>query len=121
MADPSVVRVALAALEQQPPAQPASYLDFTLWLSQAVADWPASQLAMLLLVVFSVVSWAIIIYKWMHLRTARNQSEEFLESFWQAKRLDSVYQQSEEFQKSPISQVFRAGYIELARLKKTSG
>ncbi|MCC7381104.1 MAG: protein TolQ [Deltaproteobacteria bacterium] len=76
---------------------------------------------MLLLVIFSIVSWGIIIYKALHLRTARGQSEEFLEAFWQAKRLDAVYQQSESFQKSPISQVFRAGYIELARLKKTSG
>jgi biopolymer transport protein TolQ len=123
--DPAVIQVALTTLEQAqpaapPPAAPDAYLDFTLALSQAIAHWPASQLAMALLVVFSVVSWGIIIYKAMHLRTARGQSEEFLEAFWQAKRLDAVYQQSETFQKSPISQVFRAGYIELARLKKTS-
>ncbi|MFO0722955.1 MAG: protein TolQ [Myxococcota bacterium] len=74
-----------------------------------------------LLVLFSIVSWGIIIYKAVHIRTARAQSEDFLEAFWQAKRLDSVYQQSEAFQKSPISQTFRAGYIELARLKKNSG
>ena len=74
-----------------------------------------------LLVVFSIVSWAIIAMKAVQLRTARRESEDFLDAFWQAKRLDAIYKESEMLLKSPISQVFRAGYIELARLKKTSG
>jgi biopolymer transport protein TolQ len=123
-ADPAVIQVGLTGLAQAQaaPAAPShgAYMDLSLALSQAIADWPASQLAMLLLVIFSIVSWGIIIYKALHLRTARTQSEAFLEAFWQAKRLDAVYQQSETFQRSPISQVFRAGYIELARLKKSS-
>jgi biopolymer transport protein TolQ len=116
-----VIPVAVIALEQTKPAAADGYLEFTMSLSQAISHWPASQLAMALLVLFSVVSWGIIIYKAVALRTARGQSEEFLEAFWQAKRLDAVYQQSEQFTKSPVSQTFRAGYIELARLKKTSG
>jgi biopolymer transport protein TolQ len=120
VADPTAIHVALSTLEQTKQGGDA-YTDLTLSLSQAIGHWPASQLAMGLLVLFSVVSWGIIIYKAVHIRTARAQSEDFLEAFWQAKRLDSVYQQSEQFQKSPISQTFRAGYIELARLKKTSG
>ncbi len=116
-----VIPVAVVALEQTQPSSGSAVADFSMTLSQAVAHWPASQLAMGLLVLFSIVSWGIIIYKAIALRTARGQSEEFLEAFWQAKRLDSVYQQSEQFNKSPVSQTFRAGYIELARLKKTSG
>lgn len=115
-----VIPVAVVALEQTQATSGDAVADFTMTLSQAVAHWPASQLAMGLLVLFSIVSWGIIIYKAIALRTARGQSEEFLEAFWQAKRLDSVYQQSEQFAKSPVSQTFRAGYIELARLKKTS-
>jgi len=118
MAGSEVIQVAVTTLEQTHAAD--SVGDFSMSLSRAIGHWPASQLAMALLVLFSVVSWGIIIYKALALRTARNQSEEFLEAFWQAKRLDAVYQQSEEFVKSPISQTFRAGYIELARLKKTS-
>jgi biopolymer transport protein TolQ len=118
--DPTAIHVALTTLEQSAAKSGDSYVDFTHQLSQSVSDWPASQLSMALLVVFSVVSWGIIAYKALALRTARNQSEEFLEAFWQAKRLDAVYQQSEQFPKSPISQTFRAGYIELARLKKTA-
>ena len=78
----------------------------------------AEQVVMLLLLGFSIISWAIIAYKWKMLRKAYQQSEEFLDSFWASKRLDTIYQKSEDLSGSPVSQVFRAGYIELAKLKK---
>jgi biopolymer transport protein TolQ len=40
----------------------------------------------------------------------------FLETFWQSKRLDSIYQAAERLDSSPISQVFRAGYVELSKV-----
>ena len=78
----------------------------------------AEQIVMLFLLGFSIISWAIIAYKWKMLRKAYRQSEEFLDSFWASKRLDTIYQRSEDLSDSPVSQVFRAGYIELAKLKK---
>lgn len=74
-------------------------------------------LVLLLLVILSIVSWFIIIYKWLYLRRARKESLQFLDIFWQSKRLDSIYQSAEEFTRSPVSQVFKAGYIELSKLK----
>ena len=41
--------------------------------------------------------------------------------FWQSKRLDAIYQSAEEYPRSPISQVFKAGYIELTKLKSAEG
>ena len=67
---------------------------------------------------FSVISWAIIAYKYRTLRRAYSESEVFLDAFWSSKRLDAIYQRSESLSASPVSQVFRAGYIELAKLKK---
>jgi len=72
---------------------------------------------LVLLVVFSLVSWYIIGYKAIYLRRAQGESAEFLENFWQSKRLDAIYQLSENLKLSPISQVFRAGYVELSKLK----
>ncbi len=72
---------------------------------------------LLLLVAFSLISWYIIGYKAYYLRKAQAESIEFLESFWQSKRLDAIYQVSENLRRSPISQVFRAGYVELSKLK----
>ncbi|MEE2962120.1 MAG: protein TolQ [Myxococcota bacterium] len=76
------------------------------------------QVVMLILGGFSAISWAIIIYKYAMMRRAFNQSESFLDTFWSSKRLDVIYQESEGLGESPVSQVFRAGYIELAKLKR---
>lgn len=82
---------------------------------------PIGFTALMVLILFSVVSWAIIIFKGMSLRQARLASDGFVNAFWEAKRLDEMYQETEKFAKSPVAQVFRSGYIELARLKKRSG
>jgi biopolymer transport protein TolQ len=72
----------------------------------------------LILILLSVVSWMIIGYKGIALMAAQRASGRFLEAFWGAKRLDAVYQAAEGLKRSPVAQVFRAGYIELAKLQK---
>jgi len=74
-------------------------------------------LVLLVLAAFSFISWYIIGYKALYLRRARRESQEFLEAFWQSKRLDAIFQLTDSMKTSPISQVFRAGYIELSKLK----
>jgi biopolymer transport protein TolQ len=73
---------------------------------------------LLLLVAFSVASWGIIVLKWMALKQAQKLSVEFLETFWQSKRLDEIFQRSEDMTTSPLAQVFRAGYQELVKIKQ---
>jgi len=73
-------------------------------------------LVLLILVMFSVASWAIILSKHRTLSHARGQSEEFLDAFWKNQRLDALYEKSERWIDSPVSKVFRAGYRELSRL-----
>ncbi|MBA2663722.1 MAG: protein TolQ [Bradymonadaceae bacterium] len=72
---------------------------------------------LILLAVISVISWYIIGFKLLTLRKARAESVKFLEIFWQSKRLDAIYQSAEGFSRAPVSQVFKAGYIELSKLK----
>jgi len=69
------------------------------------------------LAIMSLISWFIIGYKWLYLYRAQRESLQFLEVFWQSKRLDAIFQQAEQYENSPISQVFKAGYIELSKLK----
>jgi biopolymer transport protein TolQ len=79
---------------------------------------------LLLLLGASAVSWAIILKKWLQIRRAQDESVKFLETFWQSKRLDAIYQAAGSLSASPISQVFRAGYVELSKVtaqKKESG
>ncbi len=77
---------------------------------------PVGIFVLLLLLGASVASWAIIALKYFHIRQAQKQSVEFLDIFWQSKRLDAIYQAAEKLSVSPISQVFRAGYIELSKV-----
>ena len=70
-----------------------------------------------ILIVLSVLSWVIIAYKGIALGAAARETSKFLETFWQAKRLDAVYQTADGLKRSPVAQVFRAGYVELAKLQ----
>jgi len=72
---------------------------------------------LLLLLFFSLVGWYIIGYKFFYLHKAHKESEKFLEQFWKSKHLDAIYQTAEKLKRSPISQVFKAGYIELSKIK----
>jgi biopolymer transport protein TolQ len=74
------------------------------------------QLVLVGLLLMSIVCWAIILQKWFRLRAAARQSARFLELFWQSKRLDKVYERCGRFRKSPVAEVFKAGYQELAKI-----
>jgi biopolymer transport protein TolQ len=79
---------------------------------------PVALGVLLLLVGFSVVSWGIILLKVLSIRQAQKSSVEFLEHFWQIKRLDEIFTRSEQMTQSPLAQVFRAGYQELVKVKQ---
>ncbi len=88
------------------------------WLEVITHSGPIGFFTLLVLVTFSIVSWAIIFSKWRSLRKAQGQSVTFLETFWQSKRLDAIFQVTDKLPVSPLAQIFRSGYIELAKLKK---
>ena len=69
-----------------------------------------------LLLAASAISWAIIVKKWMQVRRAQDESVRFLETFWNSKRLDAIYEKAETLTASPLGQVFRAGYVELSKV-----
>ncbi|MBN2644572.1 MAG: protein TolQ [Desulfuromonadaceae bacterium] len=79
---------------------------------------PVVKLVLLILVYFSVVSWTIIFYKWKILRRAMRESKGFLDCFWNTRRLDGIAQELREYPNSPLSQLFREGYQELAKVQR---
>ena len=70
---------------------------------------------LLLLLAFSVLSWAIILSKWSVLRRARVQSGRFLRAFRKAQRLQDMAAVAEQFRPSPLVGVFESGYEEFKR------
>lgn len=96
----------------------AAGLDYWEIVTQAAL---VEQLVLLVLAASSVASWTIIFRKTLQLRQAQKESVAFLETFWTSKRLDAIYQAAEKLPASPVSQVFRAGYTELSKLKAEQG
>lgn len=74
------------------------------------------QLTLLVLISLSVISWAIIIEKRKQFRSAQQSNSPFLDSFWKATSLDSIYQQVQTNSQSPLSRIFKTGYVELQKL-----
>ncbi len=71
-------------------------------------------LAVLLL--FSVLSWTIIIFKYGLIRKAMSESRDFLDYFFEVSSLDKVFGESERYRNGALARVFRAGYIEYRAL-----
>ena len=66
----------------------------------------------------SVLSLFVIFYKLVAISQAQSQSITFLDRFWESKRLDDIFRVAETLKYSPLAAMFRAGYIELSKVKK---
>ncbi len=87
---------------------------------EIIRDASFIELAVLLLLMgVSVASWALIAMKAAQLSKARAQSLTFLDTFWKASRLETIYQTAQKLDGSPLSKVFCAGYEELSKLAQT--
>jgi biopolymer transport protein TolQ len=77
------------------------------WIVQAV---------MILLAIMFVVGLYIIIYKRLYIGRAAQESSRFIDAFWKSRDIEQIYKQAQALRNSPISQMFVAGYTELAKL-----
>jgi biopolymer transport protein TolQ len=73
---------------------------------------------MLILLLFSVISWAIIFVKFRILGKARRETESFLELFWEEKEFKKIYAECEDLRYSPLARLFSAGYAEFTRIRR---
>ena len=76
---------------------------------------PVAKTVLVLLLAFSLLSWAIILSKWSVLRRARVQSGRFLRAFRKAQRLQDIAAVADQFRPSPLVGVFDNGYEEFKR------
>ncbi len=72
----------------------------------------------LILIALVVLSFFVIFYKLVHVSQAQSQSIQFLDRFWESKRLDDIYRVTDQLKYSPLAAMFRAGYVELSKVKK---
>lgn len=82
-------------------------------LDLLVQTGPVAKVVLLLLLAFSILSWAIIYVKWKRLNQLRTQSEQFLRTFRKAHRLSDFNIAMENFPPHPLKAVFESGYREV--------
>jgi biopolymer transport protein TolQ len=74
-----------------------------------------AQVVLVILLIFSIMSWSIILTKWAAIKRARAQSGRFLRAFRKAQRLQDIAAISDQFKPSPLVAVFDNAYDEYRR------
>ncbi len=99
----AVMDASAAAVETTDIAGGGHSMFYLFWQADIVV-----KIALLLLVGFSVISWAIIITKYRQLKSFRQRTYHFLNAFWQTKSLDQMTAKGS-FRKSPVFNIFKSG------------
>jgi biopolymer transport protein TolQ len=73
---------------------------------------------LLILLLFSVISWAIIFLKFRLLSKAKQETASFLDVFWETRELKKIYATCENLKFSPLARLFMAGYSEFTRIRQ---
>jgi len=74
---------------------------------------------LLLLILLSVMSWAVIFNKWRFYRKTRQEAEDFSQAFWGGTDMDTVLAGiPQRYPNSPLPNIFQAGYREFMRQKR---
>jgi biopolymer transport protein TolQ len=74
---------------------------------------PVSKAVLLVLILFSIASWAIILFKLWTLSRAERQSSAFLDVFRRSSKFSEVQAVCKTLAESPLVGIFQAGYAEL--------
>ncbi len=72
------------------------------------------KVCLVILALFSISSWAVIVYKFLHIRQARVQTDGFIRVCNHGSgQLDEAFKVAADFPDSPLAQILREGYLEL--------
>ena len=102
--------VALALLAQGAPDAGPGGIDFVHLIANA--SWIAKSVLFILLL-FSAISWGIILYKLWQFRRAARQSSMFLQVFRKSTKFSEVQAVCASVPATPLVGIFQAGYAEL--------
>jgi len=84
------------------------------FLSLILNATPIGKFTILVLLIFSVVSWAVIIFKLSEYAKARKNSAKFIDYFRKSKNFSDINKFAGMFRNNPISEIFKSGYRELS-------
>ncbi len=75
---------------------------------------------LLVLFIFSVVSWAIIFIKYRYYRKIKQENESFNEDYLRSSKLSDILPAAKKYSFSTIAEVFRVGYSELVQTNQSA-
>lgn len=78
------------------------------------------QFVLLLLFIFSVVSWAIILMKYFAYRKINKENDHFLSIYMKGTKLSEIYPESKKMSHSTLAGVFNSGYNELVKIARVA-
>lgn len=83
----------------------------------------AVQVVMLILLILSIVSWVIIVQRWLVLSSAQKGVFGFEQRFWSGMDLSQLYKEGSQMQQDNVpvvgmENIFRAGFKEFMRLRQ---
>lgn len=90
-------------------------------VSMITGSGPVVILVLTVLTVFSIVSWAIIAWKFTQIRRSMKESGDFLDSFFDHQNPERLFELTENTRHGALPRVFRAGYIEYSALRDRFG
>ena len=99
--------------------QDAAY-DLTIWGLFADADLVV-QIVLVMLLLASFWTWAIIFEKWLRMRRLKSRAEDFEEDFWSGGSLDDLYEQMDQRPNDPMSAIFVSAMKEWRRSTARGG
>jgi biopolymer transport protein TolQ len=79
---------------------------------------PVVKVALLILVFFSVTSWAIIFFKYSQVKKAKKSSEKFLDTFEKSGSIEEVLTKSTPTEGNPLYQIFSYGISDILKLRQ---
>ena len=81
---------------------------------------PVAKAVLLILLIFSIISWSIMLQKMLIFRKARNESKKFRKVFSKGGSLNNTYASSRFLRNSHIANIFISGYLDIVALRKHS-
>lgn len=72
-----------------------------------------SQVVLVILVLFSIASWAVVLFKLRQFRRVESQTTRFRDVFRRSSKFSDVHSVCRSLARSPLAGIFQAGYVEL--------
>lgn len=88
--------------------------DVLLW-QRAMESGAVVFAVLVILVAMSILTWAVMVTKWVQLTRLEKGNKDFIRVFWDSRSLNDLNGRLGEYGYSPVKEVFRTGYSELVR------